>query len=257
MIERKVAIVTGGSSGIGRATCIALARVGYQIVVVGTNSQRIRQTVEQINHLENNQTDLPHIGAIANVTSAADMQAMASNTIEQFGRIDLLVASAGIGKSQGTKRVVPHPTASLPLVEWEAAIAVNLTGVFLSNRAVLPAMMARGSGQIINICSSTTPRGLRGQPYAPAYCASKFGVVGFTEALAEEVSEYGIRVQALFPGYVRTSMVAETALLHRYGGSMSAEDFAQTIIYLVQQNPDATIRHPHAIPVGSIALKKQ
>ena len=236
---------------------MALARTGYWIVVAGTNSQRIRETLEQLNNPQNNQSDLTHIGAIANVTSAADLQAMVRKTVEQFGRIDLLVASAGIGKIGGTKRVMPHPTTSLPLVEWEAAIAVNLTGVFLSNRAVLPAMMAQGSGHIINICSSTTPRGLRGQPYAPAYCASKFGVVGFTESLAAEVREYGIRVQALFPGYVSTSMVSETALLHRYGGSMSAEDFAQTIIYLVRQHPDAEIVHPHVIPVGSIAQKKR
>jgi 3-oxoacyl-[acyl-carrier protein] reductase len=128
-------------------------------------------------------------------------------------------------------------------------LEVNLTGIFLSNRAVLPIMISQASGQIVNICSSTTPYGLRGEPYAPAYCASKFGVVGLTESLAEEVRPYGIRVQAIFPGLVETGMIAKTALARRYGGLLTVEDVAAIIVYLTQQQDDTVIVHPHLLPV--------
>lgn len=244
--DGKVAIVTGGSSGIGQIVCSALAKEGFYVVVVGTNFDRINET---LNLLPNPGT---HLGLTFNVTQESDMQAMVNQTIERFGRIDLLVASAGLGKKTGSGRFMPHPTASLPLEEWNEILSVNLTGVFLSNRAVLPVMIAQKGGHIINICSSTTMHGLRGQPYAPAYCASKFGVVGFTESLADEVRSHGIRVQALFPGPVKTPLVAETALVRRFGSYISPDAIAATIIYLVQQATDAIVIHPHILPfVGS------
>ncbi|MBD2183265.1 SDR family oxidoreductase [Planktothrix sp. FACHB-1355] len=252
MIAKKVAIVTGGSSGIGRATCINLAKEEFHVVVVGTNPERVQQTLNLLEKQTLSQLNPPYIGLTLDVSQEPDMQEMANKTVEHFGRIDLLVASAGVGKRSGSKRFMPEPTASLSLLEWNEIININLTGIFLSNRAVIPVMIAQGVGHIINICSSTTPRGLRGQPYAPAYCASKFGVVGFTESLAAEVSSYGIRVQALFPGYVNTPMVSETALLQRYGGSMSADDVAATVVYLAKQPTEAIVVHPHLIPFTSI-----
>jgi 3-oxoacyl-[acyl-carrier protein] reductase len=176
------------------------------------------------------------------------MREMAAQTMARFGRIDLLVASAGIGKKPGSGRVMPYSTAALPRDEWEAVLGVNLTGTFLANRAVLPAMMAQGSGQIINVCSSTTPRGLRGTAFAPAYSASKFGVVGLTESLAAEVEALGIRVQAIFPGPVDTPLVDNTKLARPFGGAIGAEHFAGAIMYLVAQPTDATVVHPHVIP---------
>ncbi len=250
-IDSKVAIVTGGSSGIGQAACIALANAGFHLVVVGTRGDRINATLNLLHSSGMSQLDSPHLGLILDVTNEDDMQEMVSKTLERFGRIDLLVASAGLGKPSRSERVMPHPTASLPLEEWNEVLSVNLTGVFLSNRAVLPVMMKQRGGHIINICSSTTLYGLRGQPYAPAYCASKFGVVGFTESLAEEVYSYGIRVQALFPGPVKTPLVAQTALVRRFGGGyISAADIAGTIVYLVKQPSDATMIHPHILPFG-------
>ena len=240
MTYKKVAIVTGGSSGIGRATCIALAKANYFIVVVGTNLQRINETLNLLPTSGN-------LGLSLDVTKEQAMITMAAKTIEYFGRIDLLVASVGLGKST-SERLVPYSTASLPYDEWKAILNVNLTGIFLSNRAVLPIMIEQKLGHIINICSSSTRHGLKGEPYAPAYCASKFGVVGFTESLAQEVSSYGIRVQAIFPGLVQTPMIAQTALVSRYGGVMNVDDVAETIIYLTIQSVDATIIHPHLIP---------
>ncbi len=240
MIQKKVAIVTGGSSGIGRATCIALAKANYCIVVVGTNLQRINDTLNLL-------PTSGHLGLSLDVTKEQAMTKMATKTIDYFGRIDLLVASAGLGKST-SERLVPYATASLPYDEWKAILNVNLTGIFLSNRAVLPTMIEQKLGHIINICSSSTLHGLKGEPYAPAYCASKFGVVGLTESLAQEVSSYGIRVQAIFPGLVQIPMIAQTALVSRYGGVMNVDDVAETILYLTTQKIDATIVHPHLIP---------
>ncbi len=241
-----VAIVTGGSSGIGQAICMALANEGYQIMVVGKNPQRVEQTLELLHCPEK------HLGLLLDVTQESDMGRMADEAVAAFGRIDVLVASAGVGRSTDSNRFMPYPTAALPLKEWNAILNVNLKGVFLSNRAVLPQMLRQGSGQIINICSSTTPKGLRGEPYSPAYCASKFGVVGLTESLAQEVAPQGIRVQALFPGMVRTSMVAKTAIVRRYGGNISAAELATSVLYLVKEPPDTISIHPHVLPFASL-----
>ncbi|KGF73634.1 oxidoreductase [Neosynechococcus sphagnicola sy1] len=245
--DGKTAIVTGGSSGIGRATCIALAMHGYAVTVLGTSLDRINETIKLMSQATDGNSSA-YLGLALNVTCEIDMLTMVSKTMEQFGTIDLLVASAGMGRRSDNTRLVPYPTASLPLAEWLQILQVNLTGVFLSNRAVLPTMISQGYGHIINICSASTRHGLRGEPYAPAYCASKFGVVGLTESLAAEVGSHGVRVQALFPGLVKTPMTVHTSLIHRYGGIMSADDVALTILYMVQQAQDCTLIHPHLIP---------
>lgn len=250
----KVAIVTGGSSGIGQAACIALSEAGFHVVVVGMNSERINHTLNLLSTPTNHQFLSPHLGLKLNVTIEADMQEMVRKTMDHFGRIDLLLVSAGIGKKTNSARIVPHPTADLPLEEWNEVLNVNLTGVFLSNRAVLPVMRSQKYGQIINISSSTGPHGLRGTPFAPAYCASKFGIVGFSESLAQEVCGDGIRVQVLFPGHVETPLTAGTGLSRLYGGSMSLQSVANSIVYLAQHELDSVIVHSYLIPLPKISL---
>jgi 3-oxoacyl-[acyl-carrier protein] reductase len=244
----KVAIVTGGSSGIGRAVSITLAQAGFHLCVVGRTERYIQATTDQLNTPSKTNATPAHIGLALDVSNQEDMQEMASRTLDNFGRIDLLVSSAGIGKKVGSERVMPHSTATLPPDEWSEVIGVNLTGTFLSNRAVIPTMLAQKSGHIINVCSSTTPKGLRGTPYAPAYSASKYGVVGLTESLSEELGSNGIKVQAIFPGPVETPLVDNTMLARPFGGAITAEHFADTVMYLVTQPDDATIVHPHALP---------
>lgn len=244
----KVAIVTGGSSGIGKAVSIALAKSGYHVAIVGRTKHYVEATLDHLNSLRSHSQSSSHLGLALDVNNEAHMQEMVERTLDKFDRIDLLVASAGIGKKAGSERVIPYSTATLPPDEWDAVIGVNLTGTFLSNRAVLATMISQRSGHIINICSSTTPHGLHGTPYAPAYSASKFGVVGLTESLAEEVTSYGIRVQAVFPGAVETPLVDNTMLARPFGGTIKATNFASTIMHLVTQPDDATTIHPHIIP---------
>lgn len=245
----KVAVVTGGSSGIGNAICKALAQGGYIVIAVGKSPERLKQAVSTLKLCSGNDTREQHAGICADVTSEADMQRVFSDCVAQHGRIDLLVASAGIGRKPGSQRVMPYPADQLPLDEWNAVLDVNLTGIFLSNREATRHMTSAGHGHIINICSSTTPSGLHGTAYAPAYCASKFGVVGLTESLASEVQAQGIQVQAVFPGPVTTPLVDETLLARPFGGSMPAEHFAQAVVELARNPGEATIVHPHMLPV--------
>lgn len=247
-MQPEIAVVTGGSSGIGQAIAVALAGEGFAVAVVGSNEQRIAKTLELLDGTPATQTGKGHLGLALDVTAEADMDAMVRQTVAHFGRLDVLVASAGIGKRSDSDRYMPHPTAELPLDEWRAVIDVNLTGIFLSNRAVVPGMLARGQGHIINVCSSTTPHGLRGTPFGPAYCASKFGVVGFSEALAQEVERDGVRVQVVFPGPVETPLVDQTILARPFGGAIAAEHFAATVVALLRQPTDSVIVHPHVLP---------
>jgi NAD(P)-dependent dehydrogenase (short-subunit alcohol dehydrogenase family) len=166
------------------------------------------------------------------------MNEMVGGTLEQFGRVDLLVTCAGIGKGEGSVGTLPRPVSHLPTAEWDAIIDTNLKGVFLSNRAVLPVMIRQRRGQIINISSS--PGGIFGQPYSAAYCASKFGVNGLSEALANEVRSYGIRVQVVFPDAIDTPLIKDSTLAARLGEPLPARRVADHILFLVTA-PEDTI----------------
>ena len=253
----KVALVTGGSSGIGRALSQALAKHGYGVVVVGRSPERVGQTIALISG-ESAERERPHLGLALDVSSEEDAAQLVSRSLTHFGRIDVLIACAGVGKKSDSTRVIPHPFHMLPLDEWEEVIGINLTGVFLTNREVARVMIGQGGGQIINVCSSPTPAGLRGTAYAPAYCASKFGVVGLTESLAAEVSRYGIRVQAVFPGPVDTPLVDDTRLAKPFGGSLSAEAFTEILLGIIEQPLDATLIHPHVLPfAGGLNIRRK
>jgi len=184
-LRDRVAIVTGASSGIGRATSIALGRAGSRVVAVGRDNDRLRETADAVvagGGME------PLILAL-DVRRESDMQEMARAALARHGRIDILVAAAGIGRADVT-RLMPVPVARLSTAEWDAVVDTNLRGVFLSNRAVLPAMLDAGAGEILNVGSARA--GVHGTPYAAAYAASKRAMVAFSEILAEEVARADI-----------------------------------------------------------------
>jgi NAD(P)-dependent dehydrogenase (short-subunit alcohol dehydrogenase family) len=183
-----------------------------------------------------------HLGLTLDTRCEWDMSEMVRGTLARFGRIDVLVCCAGIGKGPGSNRLVPLPVAQLPIEEWDAILDTNLKGTFLSNRAVLPTMIRRGRGDIINV--SSAQGGRRGQPFAAAYSASKFGVVGLSEALAREVEPLGVRVQVVLPDLTDTPMLHDTRLPHRLGPTIPAERVAAWIAHLVALPDDGLLIGP-------------
>jgi NAD(P)-dependent dehydrogenase (short-subunit alcohol dehydrogenase family) len=235
LLEGQVAIVTGGTIGIGRATCFALAAEGACVVVVGRNRERLEETVAKLKqHSESNH----HFGLVLDVRIEADMQAMTKHTLERFGRIDILIAAAGVLRAgEGLLKTLQQ----MSMDEFNEVLDTNLKGTFLSNRAVLPAMIAQHRGNIVNISSTS---GRKGLAYDSAYCASKFGVIGLTEALAEEMKQYGIRAQILLPGAIETSMWDQNWPLPPPGALLKPEKVADFILYMITQAEDTILNSP-------------
>jgi NAD(P)-dependent dehydrogenase (short-subunit alcohol dehydrogenase family) len=194
--EGRTAIVTGASSGIGRATAVRLAAEGASVACVDVVEQGLEETLQSI----------VSAGAKAaayrcDVTDESGVIDTVGQVAASLGRPSVLCNVAGIG-------TFAH-TAEMPLDRWERILAVNLTGTFLMARAVLPAMLEAKDGSIVNVASNA---GLMGAPYSAAYCASKGGVVLFTRALAVEYAGRGVRVNAVAPGGVDTPLMSDFSL---------------------------------------------
>ncbi|MCE0505810.1 SDR family oxidoreductase [Roseivivax sp. GX 12232] len=216
----KSAIVTGAAGGIGAAVARRLAAGGAQVLLVDRNAEGLAAVAAEI-------------GAAARVfpadiTSEADMARMAELALEPTGRIDILVAAAGILRVGGTLKSV----ADTSFEEWKTVIDVNLTGTFLSNRAVLAAMLAQKEGDIVNISSVS---GKQGRAFDGPYASSKFGILGLSESLAEEVQREGVRVQTVLPDAVDTGLWSQsgTAAL-KPRAMLSADHVAEYVDYLVR-----------------------
>jgi NAD(P)-dependent dehydrogenase (short-subunit alcohol dehydrogenase family) len=192
MLEKKVAIVTGASSGIGRAIALVLSREGAIVVVSGLNKQRNEETASLI-HARGGE-------ALAIASDVCDPQAcqlLVQTTLHHFGHLDIACNCAGI--------IGPNaPTADYPLDGWHQVIQTNLSGVLYGMQAQINAMLPRGTGTIINIASVL---GAVGTPNSPAYVASKHGVIGLTQTAALEYGRQGLRINAVGPGYIHTPMV--------------------------------------------------
>lgn len=221
-LEGKVAIVTGASRGIGKATALALASQGAAVVVnYASSSGAADAVVAEITGMGGQA-----IAVNADVSQEAAVEAMVAQTIAQFGRIDVLVNNAGITRDTLLLR--------MKLEDWQAVIDLNLTGVFLCTRAVSKVMLKQKSGRIINI---TSVAGQMGNPGQSNYSAAKAGVIGFTRTVARELASRGITVNAVAPGFIATDMTdglaAEPILamipLNRYG---QPEDIAGMIEFL-------------------------
>lgn len=191
-LNEKLAIVTGGGTGIGRATAMALAARGADIVLLGRTERTLKATAVDI-RLECDVT--VHVRTL-DVTDADAVERVFAGLIADPGPPSILVNNAGGAESA--------PFAALDRANWDATLAVNLTSVYACTHAVLPAMLEAGYGRIINIASTA---GLEGFPYVAAYCAAKHGVVGLTRSLALEVGPKGINVNAVCPGYTDTEML--------------------------------------------------
>jgi 3-oxoacyl-[acyl-carrier protein] reductase len=187
-LDGKATIVTGGARGIGRGIALAFAAEGASVVVADRDGPGAERVAAEIGGR----------AVEVDVSNEADAARMAEETLRAFGRIDVLVANAGIATSAD----VVH----MPLSQWQETLAVDLTGVFLCSRAVLPAMIEQHAGTIISIGSQL---GFRGAPTLAHYSAAKAGVHGFTKALAREVARHGITVNAIAPGPIDTDLIGE------------------------------------------------
>ncbi|HLF83746.1 MAG TPA: SDR family NAD(P)-dependent oxidoreductase, partial [Blastocatellia bacterium] len=180
-LEGKVAIVTGGGGGIGRAIALQFTREGGSVVVAGPTEEKIKSVEKEI--LESGGRAL---AVLTDVAEEADVERMVGAALIGFGRIDILVNNAGIA----------GPTALVPNVsreDWDRTFAVNLTGAFLCAKHVFPHLIDQRSGCIINI---TSIAGLQAYAYRSPYCASKWGMIGLTQTFAEEGGRYGITANA-------------------------------------------------------------
>ncbi len=234
-------IVTGASGSLGRAICVAVAKEGAQVVALGRDPERLNATVDEIRK-ECGSSALDPLRLRLDVRSERDIEEMRDTVCDRFGRIDVLVAAHGIGGSSEGNRSLPHPFWRLTLDEWSAVVDTNLKGVFLVNRAVLPVMTAQRRGHIINISSARG--GLRGQAFGAAYCASKFGVRGLSEALAEDVRGRGIRVEVILPEAVESMLIANTGLGSGKRKSLPPRRVAALAIHMLTRPDDAVLSQP-------------
>ena len=196
-LEDKVAIVTGGGQGIGRAFALRFASEGAHVVVADIQEEKAGSVAREVRDLGTN-----GLAVRTDVSDPASTRAMVERTVERFGRVDVLVNNAAIFATIKMK-----PFEEIGREEWETMMAVNLTGAFLCCQAVAPRMREQGWGRIINISSATV---LMGRPYYAHYVTSKAGIIGMTRALANELGSDNITVNAIMPGATETEVPRET-----------------------------------------------
>lgn len=222
----KVAIVTGGSKGIGWATARALATAGAAVTVAARDADA---TVTTASRLGGNALGVP-----TDVTDPEACEALVARVLDRFGRLDLCVCSAGVGHWGYVHELDP--------AAWRATMAVNVDGTFHTVRAVLPPMLAQEAGHIITLASIYGHKGAAG---FSAYCASKYAILGFSEALSLEVKPRGIKVTAVSPGTVDTGFRdhmtnrPRTGLLTQPERMLTADDVADAICWAATTSPTA------------------
>jgi 3-oxoacyl-[acyl-carrier protein] reductase len=216
-------LVTGGSRGIGRAIALRLASLGASVAVCGRDARALEETRELL-HAEG----AAAFSIVADVTSATDVERLAEAAQKALGAVDILVNNAGLG--------LFGPAHERSEEEWDRVLDTNLKGAFLVSRALLSAMIRRKSGHIINISSLAGKNTFAG---GGIYCASKWGLLGLTECMAEDLRQYGIRVSAICPGSVATDFGAHAGKDPKK--MLQPDDVAHAVEMLVTQAPQSFI----------------
>lgn len=233
-LNGRVAVVTGGNGGIGLGMARGVAAAGASIAIVGRNSQKTLDAAAQI-AIEN---EIKCVGFVADISEPEQVGGLVEAILAQFGRIDILVNNAGIN-------IRKRPDV-MTLDEWNEVIRVNLTGSFMMAKAVYPAMKQQKSGKIINIGSMTS---IFGAAFAPAYAASKSGVVQLTKSLALAWAADGIQVNCILPGFIETDLtdkarVEVPEVYEKVVGRIAAgrwglpDDLAGTAVWLASRASD-------------------
>lgn len=232
-IQNKVVVITGASSGLGEETARYLASLGAKVVLSARRMERLEKIVADI-QANNGQA----LAVMTDVTDVQQVQRLVDQTIDHFGRVDVMINNAGL--------MALAPLSKCQLDEWNRMIDINIKGVLNGIAAVLPAMQAQKSGQIINISSVA---GLRVPTGGAVYSATKFAVKAISEGLRMEVAQYGIRVTTLYPGAIDSELKygsrdAETrARIETFyeATQISADAIARAIAYAIEQPDDVAI----------------
>jgi NAD(P)-dependent dehydrogenase (short-subunit alcohol dehydrogenase family) len=233
-LNQQVALITGGTSGIGEATALLFAREGARLAITGRNQKRGHAVIETIL-----KSGGQAIFLRTDVRRAAECERAVRETVRAFGRLDILFNNAGV--------FYPHDTLECSEEEWDEQIDINLKGTFLMSKSALPEMIAQGRGVIINNSSGW---GIVGGDRAVAYCASKGGVVLMTKAMAIDHGRQGIRVNCICPGDVETPMLPQDAKMRGLkwadyiagcanrplGRIGTAEEIAKAVLFLASED---------------------
>jgi NAD(P)-dependent dehydrogenase (short-subunit alcohol dehydrogenase family) len=234
-VKPRVALVTGGGRGIGRAIALRLARDGLTVVIAARTLEQVEAAAAAAR-----ETGARALALGLDVTDPASIASAVQRAAGELGAIDVLVNNAGIAASAPLARTDP--------ALWERHLSVNVTGPYLLAQAVLPGMLERGWGRVINVASLA---GLLGAPYVTAYTASKHALVGFTRALATEVAGKGVTVNALCPGFVATDMAWNGA---RNIVAKTGRSFEDAVQALADMNPGGRLIEPDEVAEAAAAL---
>ena len=226
-LKNKVAIITGGGSGIGRAIALALAEQQARVVLCGRRKERLEQAAQLIR-----QSGGKVLAVQADVTKPGDVERVVQATVEKFGRIDILVNSAGVHEF--------GETHDMSVETWDRVLGANLDGVFLMTRAVLQVMRAQRSGHILMISSES---GIIYEFGQTAYGVSKHALNAFSEFVQQENVDFNIRINSICPGWVYTEMVEKEPGLQREK-CLYAEDIADLAIWLLTRRSNIKIAAP-------------
>lgn len=217
----RIALITGASRGIGQAVALRLAQAGAATVLAARTAQQLHEVAEAICTAGAEALVVP-----TDVTSDHQLEALVNTAFARFGRIDMLVNNAGGGPPR-------TPVVKARTADWQWTLRTNLWATMMLTKLVLPSMIARQSGAIVNICSLA---GLTGKAGEAAYAAAKFGIRGFSQSLFEEVREHGIKVSTICPGYVDTALIPPNRRVDR-DKMLSPADVAEAVYEIAVSSP--------------------
>ena len=228
-LKDQTVIITGASSGLGKGIASVFAKSNANIVMAARNPEKLNKAQEVLKEVGANILAVP-----TDVGNADQVEDLINKAVDTFGRVDVLINNAGID--------FPGPITELTTKQWDQIISVNLSGVFYACKAVFPIMMKQASGYIFNISSVA---GKRAWANAAAYCASKFALTGFTQALVAEGRPHKIRCSVIYPGGMDTEWHKE-----RNPDFLNPEDIGKYLLHLITQDPQLTVNEAVITPIN-------
>lgn len=249
-MKNKVALITGAAMGIGRETALAFARKGADIVISDINDEKLKKNQSEIK-----EEGVKVLSVKADISKEDDIRNMVKKAVEKFGRLDIACNNAGIGGESAT-------TGEYSIEGWDKVLNINLRGQFMCMKYEIEAMLENGSGSIVNISSIL---GQVGFAEAPAYVASKHGLLGLTKTAAIEYASQGIRINAVCPGFIETPMLEDAGItteeetkqyiisLHPAGRLGKPREVADAIVWLASDEASFVTGHPLLVDGGYVA----